>query len=55
MDTYKDRGGVEDAVSSLKNEGFRNTDLSVLFPKNQGPKDVGPEKHTKVPEGGSGP
>jgi len=49
---YKDRQGVEEAVASLKNSGFRNTDISVLFPENQGSKDFAHEKHTKAPEGG---
>lgn len=49
---YRDRRGVEDAVESLKNSGFRNTDISVLFPENQGSKDFAHEKHTKAPEGG---
>ncbi len=48
---YKDRRGVEDAVSSLKNSGFRNTDISVLFPENQGSKDFAVQKNTKAPEG----
>lgn len=48
---YKDRGGVEEAVASLQKSGFRNTDLSVLFPDNQGSKDFAHEKNTKAPEG----
>jgi hypothetical protein len=35
----------------LKAEGFRNTDVSVLFPENKGTKDFAVEKHTKAPEG----
>lgn len=49
---YKDRRGVEDAVDSLRSSGFRNSDVSVLFPENQGSKDFAHEKHTKAPEGG---
>jgi hypothetical protein len=49
---YKDRRGVEEAVDSLKRSGFRNTDISVLFPENEGSKDFAHEKHTKAPEGG---
>lgn len=49
---YKDREGVEDAVEALKGAGFRNTDISVLFPDNQGSKDFAHEKNTKAPEGG---
>src|SRR5579863_10649896 len=48
---YKDRSGVEEAVESLKHCGFRNTDISVLFPDNQGSKDFAVEKSTKAPEG----
>jgi hypothetical protein len=32
-------------------KGFRNTDISVLFPENQGTKDFAVEKSTKAPEG----
>jgi hypothetical protein len=48
---YRDRIGVERAVDALKNAGFRNTDVSVLFPENQGTKDFAHEKATKAPEG----
>jgi hypothetical protein len=42
---------VEGAVEALRNAGFRNTDISVLFPENVGTKDFAHEKHTKAPEG----
>lgn len=48
---YPDQLTAEDAVDTLKNAGFRNTDISVLFPDNQGTKDFAHEKHTKAPEG----
>ncbi|HET8549931.1 MAG TPA: quinol:electron acceptor oxidoreductase subunit ActD [Bryobacteraceae bacterium] len=48
---YPDQLTAEDAVDSLKDAGFRNTDISVLFPDNQGSKDFGHEKSTKAPEG----
>ena len=48
---YKDRAGVEMAVDQLKIEGYRNTDISVLFPQTTGTKDFATEKHTKAPEG----
>jgi hypothetical protein len=48
---YREQRGVEDAVDALRAEGFRNTDISVLFPENQGTKDFAHEKHTKAPEG----
>jgi hypothetical protein len=48
---YRDRVGVEEAVDALRQAGFRNTDISVLFPENQGTKDFAHEKSTKAPEG----
>ncbi len=46
--TYSD---VENGVDSLKAAGFRNTDISVLFPENVGSKDFAHKKNTKAPEG----
>jgi hypothetical protein len=48
---YSTRAAVENAVDALKTAGFRNTDISVLFPENTGTKDFAHEKHTKAPEG----
>jgi hypothetical protein len=48
---YPDQLTAEDAVDNLKDAGFRSTDISVLFPDNQGTKDFAHEKHTKAPEG----
>src|SRR5690349_19495638 len=48
---YPDQGTVNDAIESLKAAGFRQTDISVLFPENLGSKDFAHEKHTKAPEG----
>jgi hypothetical protein len=48
---YSTRSGVERAVDALKAEGYRNTDISVLFPQNEGTKDFAHEKKTKAPEG----
>ncbi len=48
---YRDGILVENAVDELRAAGFRNTDISVLFPKNEGTKDFAHEKHTKAPEG----
>ena len=42
---------VETAVDEMKREGFRNADVSVLFPYNEGSKDFALEKGTKAPEG----
>jgi hypothetical protein len=48
---YSTRAAVENAVDTLKAEGYRNTDISVLFPQNVGTKDFAHEKNTKAPEG----
>ncbi|MHB8736435.1 MAG: DUF3341 domain-containing protein, partial [Terriglobales bacterium] len=48
---YSSQDQVSDAVMQLKAAGFRNTDISVLFPENQGTKDFAVEKNTKAPEG----
>jgi hypothetical protein len=48
---FPDQLTAEDAVETLKDAGFRNTDISVLFPDNQGSKDFAHEKGTKAPEG----
>lgn len=48
---YTTQAGAEAAVDALKNAGFRNTDISVLFPENQGTKDFAIDKDTKAPEG----
>jgi len=48
---YPSRSAVEEAVDTMRAAGFRNTDISVLFPDNQGTKDFAHEKHTKAPEG----
>src|SRR5437879_7247558 len=48
---YRDRAHVEQAVDALREAGFRNTDISVLFPENEGTKDFAHEKSTKAPEG----
>lgn len=50
---YPTYGSVEMAVDTLKQAGFRNTDISVLFPENAGTKDFAHEKNTKAPEGAS--
>jgi hypothetical protein len=48
---YRNRVSVESAVDALRAAGYRNTDISVLFPENKGTKDFAHEKHTKAPEG----
>src|SRR6476661_8097136 len=48
---YPNRASVDRAVDTLKAENFRNTDISVLFPENEGSKEFAHEKNTKAPEG----
>jgi len=48
---YKTRTQVENAVDQLRTAGFRSTDISVLFPLNEGTKEFAHEKGTKAPEG----
>jgi hypothetical protein len=50
---YSSYGQVESAVDALRAAGFRNTDISVLFPENVGSKDFAHQKGTKAPEGAS--
>ena len=38
-------------VGRLKDSGFSNSEISILFPDKRGGKDLGHEKHTKAPEG----
>jgi heat induced stress protein YflT len=48
---YSSQLDAENAVNGLKLAGFRNTDISILFPENVGTKDLALEKSTKAPEG----
>jgi len=48
---YKSRTQVEQAVDRLREAGFRSTDISVLFPVNEGTKEFAHTKGTKAPEG----
>ncbi len=48
---YHTQSDVEYAVDALRAEGFRNTDISILFPENKGTKDFAVKKNTKAPEG----
>ena len=48
---YPDRASLENGVEALKTANFRNEDISVLFPDNQGSKEFAHEKNTKAPEG----
>jgi hypothetical protein len=48
---YSTRTDVERAVDALRSEGYRSTDISVLYPLNEGTKDFAHEQATKAPEG----
>lgn len=48
---YRDRLSAENAVDNLREQEFRNTDISVLLPENEGTKDFAHKKSTKAPEG----
>jgi len=48
---YRDRTAVENAIDSFMAAGFRQEDISVLFPENVGNKDFKTQKDTKAPEG----
>jgi hypothetical protein len=42
---------LEQAVDQLRSNGFRQDDISALFPDKEGTRDFAHEKHTKAPEG----
>lgn len=48
---YRTRAELESCVSELRIAGFRNSDISVLFPDTEGTRDFAAEKNTKAPEG----
>ena len=48
---YRNVAEVEGAVDTMREKGFRNTDISVLLPENEGTKDFAHKKDTKAPEG----
>src|SRR5579863_6043693 len=48
---YGSRLALETAIDRLRESGFLSSDISVLLPENQGPKDLVTEKSTKAPEG----
>ena len=47
----KSQTQAEAIVDQLKMTGFSYDDISILFPDNQGSKDLAHEHHTKAPEG----
>ena len=48
---YRDEAAASNGVDALQAAGYRNTDISVLFPENEGTKDFAVRKDTKAPEG----
>jgi hypothetical protein len=48
---FPDVNAADKCVAHLRNAGFRNTDISILIPDNEGSRQFGHEKHTKAPEG----
>jgi hypothetical protein len=48
---YPSYTAVEIGVDALRDAGFRNADISALFPENAGTRDFAHEKNTKAPEG----
>jgi hypothetical protein len=48
---YSTRSGAEHGAEMLLSSGFSSSDISVLFPENLGPKEIGTEKASKAPEG----
>ncbi len=48
---FKSRAQLENCVGDLKDQGFRNSDISVLMPDKEETKDFAHEKGTKAPEG----
>jgi hypothetical protein len=50
---YHDEATLKNGISELERNGFRVTDISVLYPENVGTKDFAHEKGSKAPEGAS--
>src|ERR687897_1495699 len=48
---YPSETALENGISALRQAGYRNEDISVLFPENEGTKDFAHRKGTKAPEG----
>jgi Protein of unknown function (DUF3341) len=48
---YPNESALENGIAAMQNAGFRNEDISVLFPENEGTKDFAHRKGTKAPEG----
>lgn len=48
---YRDRSVAESGVSTLKKNGFRVSDISLLLPQQSGTESLATSKATKAPEG----
>jgi hypothetical protein len=48
---FQSRSGLETAISTLKDRGFRNSDISVFMPSEEESQTLAHEKGTKAPEG----
>jgi hypothetical protein len=50
---YSTQAALEEGIQALREASFRREDISVLWPDNEGTKDLAHEKATKAPEGAS--
>ena len=48
---YRNRAAAERTIETLKDSGFRTSDISVLMPEGSLADDLATVKHTKAPEG----
>jgi len=51
---FETRSQLDATIARLRTEGFRNEDVSVLFPDKQGTQAFAHEANTKAPEGAAG-
>jgi hypothetical protein len=50
---YPTQAALEEGIEALREANFRREDISVLYPDNEGNKDLSHEKASKAPEGAS--
>ena len=48
---FQNKISLEEAINTLKNQNFNNSDISVLMPTKEGTEKFAFEKNTKAPEG----
>jgi hypothetical protein len=48
---YRSRSAADEGVTTIRHNGFRIEDISLLMPENFGSKDLATEKASKAPEG----